>query len=202
MRVTLDHNCILSLENNDGHAEAIRTLIHLNDCQAIHLCVVGMGASELGRGRAFPGSFDEFRRRLLTIGLGSNIEVLAPMAYFDLTYWDNCVSADDSMEQLERRIHEILFHHVEFAYVAFCQSRGLDPTAVFNTAETKTWRGAKCDVQTLWAHIWYHGDIFVTSDKNFHKATKKPRLQALGAGIIALPDEATGLVSASIQKSP
>ena len=39
----------------------------------------------------------------------------------------------------------------------------------------------------MWCHLHYKNDIFVTSDGNFHKATKLPRLLALGAGQIVRP---------------
>ncbi len=53
----------------------------------------------------------------------------------------------------------------------------------------REWRRDKCDVLSLWCHIWYQGDVFVTADKNFHKATKKPALIKLGAKSILRPCE-------------
>jgi hypothetical protein len=56
------------------------------------------------------------------------------------------------------------------------------------------WRNAKCDVLSIWSHIHYRRHVFVTSDGNFHKETKKPRLLALGAGRIEQPADAALLL--------
>ena len=51
------------------------------------------------------------------------------------------------------------------------------------------WLNRICDVQTMWCHLHHGNNVFVTSDRNFHKATKLPRLVAMGAGRIAKPEE-------------
>ncbi|HTD90844.1 MAG TPA: hypothetical protein VK663_09290, partial [Burkholderiales bacterium] len=45
-----------------------------------------------------------------------------------------------------------------------------------------------CDVQNMWCHIRSGNDIFVTSDRNFLKATKLPVLIAIGARHVCLPE--------------
>ena len=79
------------------------------------------------------------------------------------------------MADLERKIHQILFPEIEFAYGGEVYKR---------------WHNAKCDVLALWSHIHYGSGIFVTMDSNCHKKTKKTRLLALGAGEILKPEDA------------
>ena len=79
------------------------------------------------------------------------------------------------------------FVDVPFAAGAFYESRGDDRS---DPRLHREWINKKCDVQAMWCHIHYSGDAFVTSDTNFHKHTKKPRLKALGAGEILTPDVA------------
>jgi hypothetical protein len=43
---------------------------------------------------------------------------------------------------------------------------------------------------TLWCHIKHGGNVFVTSDHNFHATTKRDKLKALGVGTVAYPKEA------------
>jgi hypothetical protein len=57
------------------------------------------------------------------------------------------------------------------------------------------WRNKKCDVLALWSHLHHQGNVFVTSDTNFHKTSKKPQLIALGAGHILGPTEAATRLS-------
>lgn len=109
------------------------------------------------------------------------------MGYFGVCFFDWCVSTDAEMVEQEKRLHEILFPKIEFDYVGFCASLGVAPS---EGPPHGRWLNAKCDVQALWCHIHEGGGFFVTSDGNFHKATKKSRLEQLGVGRIHNPDEA------------
>ena len=97
------------------------------------------------------------------------------------------------MEHLERQIHEILFPKIEFHYEAYAARLNHPVSPPLH----RKWLNAKCDVQAMWGHIWHSADIFVTEDRNFHKATKKPRLEAFGAGQICTPSECVSLLSAA-----
>ena len=47
----------------------------------------------------------------------------------------------------------------------------------------------------MWSHIRFDGDLFVTSDGNFHKVDKKKQLiDKEGAGDILKPQEAAALL--------
>jgi hypothetical protein len=104
------------------------------------------------------------------------------MAYTDLCYLDWCVISGPPLEAEEREIHEILFPSIGFRAADHCPPED-------KTGRSK-WRNAKCDVQSMWCHIHYPGDIYVTRDTNFHKQSKKSRLEASGAGLIATPEQA------------
>ncbi len=51
------------------------------------------------------------------------------------------------------------------------------------------WMNAKNDALGLCAHVSWHGDIFVTSDKHFHKAQVKAKLSLLVPGKILRPED-------------
>ena len=89
------------------------------------------------------------------------------------------------MEKLEKDIHEILFPGIEFLWTAFCEARSLSGDGQILESD---WRNSKCDVQALWAHIHHRRDVFVTSDRNFHSASKRATLMSLGSGQIAFPE--------------
>jgi len=113
------------------------------------------------------------------------------MAYLGMCYYDWCVYSDDAMVQEERRLHEILFPNLDFRYRDFCARHGVDVTV---EPPDGRWLNAKCDVQALFCHIREGGGIFVTSDGNFHKVSKKPVIESRGAGQIATPDDAVKLL--------
>lgn len=177
INVTLDTNTIIDLEEKRPAAPYIRALIDMHEDQVINLRVVAISASERKPDGKYASNFDEFKQKIAAVGL-EHAEVLKPIAYWDITFWDRCLWAGDQMMDLERKIHEILFPQIEF------------------DGETdQRWRNAKCDVLALWSHIWHGSGIFVTSDTDFHQETKKPALLALGAGDILKPRDAVAALT-------
>jgi hypothetical protein len=187
---TFDSNCIIALERNEPVSQAVRALINAHDQGSADVAVVAISASENPRGQLEPQSFGEFQRRLSGVGLGQ-LEILRPIGYFDITFWDWCLWSGEEEQALERQIHEILFPTVHFLWPAFCEATGIDPNE--STRNTR-WRNCKCDVLALWSHIHVGRDVFVTNDDNFHAVTKKPGLIALGAGRIEKPEVAVTLI--------
>jgi len=183
MNVTLDTNCIIDLEEKRDTASDIQALIRMHDQQRINLRVVAISASERKPDGKYASNFAEFKEKIAAVGLG-HVEILKPIDYYNITFYDWCLYSGEEMSELELKIHQILFPNIEFEYKEFCGKRGVDPN---NKEVDRDWRNPKCDVLALWSHIHYGGGIFVTRDKNFHEETKKPALIALGAGDILRP---------------
>ena len=186
MRFTLDTNCIIDVEESRPSAHFVRALVELHGTNETNIAVSAIGASERQRSGGYAKTFSEFRDKLTAAGFGE-VELLAPLAYWGICFWEHCVWADQS-DKLERCIHEILFPKIEFGWVEFAHARGLPLEAL-----DKTWRNAKCDVLGLWCHIKHGGGVFVTSDKNFHAKTKASPLRDLGVGSINYPNGALNL---------
>jgi hypothetical protein len=202
MKVTLDTNCVIDLEENRPAAPFVKRLIELHNNRSINLRVVAISASERKPNGIYASNFAEFQQKIAAVGL-EHIEILRPIAYLYVTFLDWCLAADDQMVQLERKIHEVLFPSINFDYGEYCKKYGLDPD---NSGEIgQKWRRKKCDVQALWSHINAGGDIFVTSDEDFSKQTKKSQLIALGAGDILTPQETVvklGALESQITDTP
>lgn len=186
---TLDHNCIIDLETHTGSQEALRSLLEDHSREIIRLRVTAVGASE--RGATQKGNISEFLERLARIGLGG-VEVLKPIGRFGITYFDWCLLSGDEMVEVEKHIHQILFPTMEFDYSIYCAQHGID---VNSGAIDPRWLNAKCDVLSFWCNLHYGNGIYVTSDRNFHKHTKKPRLIALGARGIVRPIDYQSTIS-------
>ena|SRR2546429_368535 len=72
--------------------------------------------------------------------------------------------------------------------VLFGNSPSIDIATVGIDSPTgRNWVNRLCDVQGMWCHIQNGNDVFLTSDSNFTKKTKLPKLIALGAGRICHP---------------
>lgn len=188
INVTLDMNCIVALEKDEVTASYIKKIIQMHKDRKINLRVVAISASERKPDGTYASNFNEFKERIASVGL-IDVEILKPIGYWGITFWDYFVWGGGRLTKLERKIQEILFPTIELEYKEFCGKRGLN----LNDKEMwQDWVNVKCDVLALWSHIWNGGGIFVTKDKNFHKKTKKTRLIALGAGEILKPQEAVG----------
>ncbi len=190
MRVTLDHNCLIALENTEPESADIKQLITLHANGTIELCVTAMSASEKIQGGLTRPDYDDFRQWKDGLGLG-DATVLLPLCYFGVSYWGSCRLSGAGACMLETEIQKILFPDIVVnldAHVAGfpCPER---------KSETKRWRNAKCDVQAFWSHASSGGNIFVTSDRNFHKITKKADLIAIAGGAIATPKESLTIIA-------
>lgn len=182
VRFTLDTNCLIDVEEGRPDGPYIRELVSRHG-NGVNVAVSAIGASERQRNGGYAQNFSEFQQKLNAIGFGG-LELLLPLAYMDVCFLDHCVMAGEA-DTLERDIHNVLFPNIEFLWIDYANARGLPVDAL-----DKNWRNAKCDVLGLWCHIKHGGGVFVTSDGNFHAATKQGMLNALGAGTIAYPKDA------------
>jgi hypothetical protein len=191
---TLDTNCVIDLDENRPAAPTIRRLSEAHATGNADVAVVAIMASEKQSAREYIEDFQHFEHRLGKLGI-SHLRLLLPIFYFDITFWGHSLWADAGMQALERNIHQVLFPRVEFLWQDYCRSRKLDP-AMSSAASPlgHKWRNAKCDVLTIWSHVHHERGVFVTSDRQFHKHSKKPALLSLGAQRIEFPEGAVALL--------
>ena len=186
LRITFDTNCVIDIEESHSTAETLRRLIELATTNSITLCVPAIMASERAKNGVLAPSFAAFKIRLEAVGLEA-AEILLPLGYWDITFFDYCLWPESDNKSLEPRIHDVLFPDIPFSWPDYCTKYQLAADASFMRTG---WLNAKCDVLALWSHIYHDGDVFVTSDRNFHKMSKRPRLKALGANSILYPSDA------------
>ena len=186
-KYTLDTNCIIDLEEGRESGPYIEQLVTANSQGDIGLQVVAISASERLPNGLYATNYREFVDKLTRVGLGE-IDVIKPMAYLGICFLDHSLYVGGEMANLEVGIHDILFPDLEYSYKKYCSEAGIEIGR--EQVMDPRWRNAKCDVQAMWSHIYHKGDVFVTGDNNFHKATKKPALIGLGAGSVLTPAEA------------
>ena len=183
-RITLDHNCLFEVSECRPYASDILKLVELHRSNVITLSVTGAGAAERPKNSNAVREFSAYQAFLASMNL-SDINILKPVCVVGLTYTDWCMLGDDASDDLRCRIRDVLFARRP-DYANDCARRGLDP----NGEVGKKYRNEEMDVIHLWTHILHDGDAFVTRDRNFHKSTKKPRLEQLGAKRILQPGDA------------
>ena len=176
MRLTIDHNVIIDLAKDSPNIKRLREVLADERHQVY---VVEIGASEMRKRGIRPNRIDLFEELLEEAGI-RRLPRLMPMMIWDVTFWDHSLWADDAMISRSAEIEEILFGESPRIDIA---------NATKDSPQSAAWLNRVCDVQAMWCHLHYKNEVFVTSDRNFHKATKVPRLLAMGAGRISRPEE-------------
>ncbi len=174
MKITLDHNCIINLMNHTDIGARMSAILSNKKYECF---IVNIGASEMREKGVRPDHYDKFED-LLEIAAIANLPRLNPMMILDVTFWDRCVLADDGMIKLAADIDNVLFGKAQKIDIVL---EGLD------SSTGQKWLNRSCDVHSMWCHIYYKNDVFLTTDRNFIRETKMPKLIALGAGRICHP---------------
>jgi hypothetical protein len=190
---TLDMKCLIDIDEDRPDAAHVRALADAHATGKANVAIVAMSASEKQKDGRYIKNFEEYRERLAALRL-AHLDILKPMAYWDICFWDWALSADADMLELEKQIHTILFPAVEFSWEDYCRANRLDPATSSPSREYHKWINRKCDVQAIWSHIHGKRDVFVTGDGKFFKVTKRPALIDLGAKEIERPEGAISLL--------
>lgn len=188
---TLDTNCVIAVADERPEAQAVRDLAHAHALGKASVALVAISASERQQDGTTLASFTEFKDRLTSLDLG-HLDLLKPLAYFGIGYFEWCLFSGEESIALEQRIHEILFPAIPFRWPDYCDMRGISPES---PSVGTSWRNAKCDVQAYWSHTHHKRKVFVTSDGNFHKEGKKALLLREFGGQVATPGEAAQLAN-------
>jgi hypothetical protein len=191
---TLDSNCIIALENEEPEAAAIRQLATAHAEGVADVAIAAIMASENQKSVRLLNQFAVFETRLHQVGLG-HLSLCHPMLLLDMGFWEHGLWTGPKEEELSETLHAILFPSIEPKYRQFCTARGIPEAPLVWDDDRNLWRNAVCDVQAIWSHIYAKRQVFVSKDGNFHAATKKARLLALGAGRIERPNDAAALLA-------
>lgn len=176
MKITLDHNCIINLENRTATGKIIEAIV----CNDSNRCyVVNIGASEMRERGVRPDKYDKFEELLESAHI-AHLPRLNPMMISNVTFWGRCVWRGEQSNKLAADIEEALFSKAPAIDIS---------SAPIDSPLWRKWLNRQCDVQGMWCHIKHQNDIFLTTDHNFTKKTKLPRLLALGAGRIRSPED-------------
>ena len=186
---TLDTNCVIAVDESRLEATFVRDLVDAHRTGVASVSLVAISASERQQTGGHIDNFSAFKERVVKLGFGE-LDLLEPMMYWDITFWDFSLWCDEPMEGLERSIQQVLFPNIECSWTDYCAAS--DP---ISDRFSEKWRNAKCDVQCFWSHAYRHRDVFVTSDRNFHAKSKRSKLIALAGGRIETPESAARLLT-------
>jgi hypothetical protein len=174
MKITSDHNCVIHLRERTDVGKKVESIVHNTSNQCF---VVNIGASEMRDLGVRPDQYEKFEELLDKAGI-AHLPRMNPLAIWDVTFWGRAVWAGDEMIKLSNEIRDVLFGN----------SPSIDISTVsLDSLLGKKWVNREGDVQGMWCHIQNVNEVFLTTDDNFTKETKLPKLIALGAGSICHP---------------
>lgn len=153
----LDTNCLIDLAEDGEPAAALARIVSNLHAGEHRLVVAAITASENPRKGSPPKTWLEFTDLLTRIGL-AGVEILKPMGYWGVTFWDEGLWVGDDMVALESSIHATLFPSF----------------AMDDDTDERRWRNAKCDVQVVWTAMWNGVDVLITSDQKI--VSRAPKL--------------------------
>ncbi|MGW2059005.1 hypothetical protein ACWCOZ_34735 [Streptomyces sp. NPDC001840] len=192
---TLDTNCLIALEEQEHTAPGVRALLSRHAAGSAIVRIAATTAAENQLDGEPMADFTVFQSRLQAVGMG-DLPILKPVLIFDFVYWDWAVWATESTERELRRIHEVLFPALPFNLKVDASMSAED-----RKKAERRWRNYRLDGLGLHTHIQAGGDVYVTSDQNFMKETKKAPLAELGAPIILDTHEAEAYAAVQSQRS-
>ena len=105
MKITLDHNCIIHLENRTEIGTKVEAIVSDESNQCF---VVNIGASEMREKGVRPDRYEKFEE-LLELAEIARLPRLNPLMIGDVTFWDRCVWADEETIKLAVAIEAALF---------------------------------------------------------------------------------------------
>ena len=175
IKVTLDTNCIIDLEEKRDSFEYLRKLVDLNNKKIISVGIPTISASEKQKGNSYANNYTSFEEKLENVGL-QKCEPLKSMLVWGIGYWGKAIWVDKE-DDLYNKIQSILFPSIQYVDKAK------------NYKKYKKWVNQEIDIIMMWTHIYYKRDIFITRDTNFLKE-KKEKLLELGANKILQSKEA------------
>ncbi len=188
MRFTLDHNCLIDLEEERPQAPFIRYVVGTARTGKHTICIPASAGAERLPDGSTAESFSIYHARLERLGL-AGAEILFPQMRLGMGFVGYGVVSGRELEALEKRIRQILFPTISDSF-----RDHVDQAAGGRTAAGR-WHNATLDVDAMWCHIHYGCDVFVTSDGNFLKDSKRSALIALGAKEIVRPDQAAQMAA-------
>lgn len=172
--VMLDTNCLIDLENGtEPQAGYLRRVLAADIRRELEVVVGAIVASENARPGEEP-SWAEFEALCQRAGV-ADAKVLPTLGYWGVMYWGHALWSDEDSLALEARIHAVL-------------APGL---AMDDQSDMRKWLNVKCDVLTVWTHVFHKTDALVTNDRRLYN--KAHALTELGANVKRLSTFAADL---------
>lgn len=172
LKLTLDTNCIIDVDEKRDGFEAVMALADAHREGRVELALVCSGAHERQKEGGYLESFSLFTARLEALGFPA-LTVLPSVAYWGISLWGHGLLPDEAMKVREQLIFKVMFPNVDHRWPDYAEAKGVDVDDL-SSMHFLRWRNRLCDVQAFWAHDHAQRDIFVTRDIEFQRLLRHP----------------------------
>lgn len=189
MKLSLDWNCVIEVEEKQLQAEYVQRLIECHRAGRCEVALLATSGSENTGSKLFPGSYNVFMDRITALGWHDLPHVPMPGVY-GLTFFGHAQWVDDGdvEESLDRFWQVIASATPRNPHEHLPSGEELTDESIQSENLAK-WRNAWCDVMSAYTHVHAKRDIFVTNNtKHFQKNAE--RLAQLGMKMIRSPRDA------------
>lgn len=194
MKLTLDWNCVIEVEENRTQAENVTELIRFHRLGRFEVALLAASASENTKSKRFPGNAKVFKERVSKLGW-QDLPLVPMPAVIGLSYWGFCYYVGD-IEKFERdrdAIWQVMAPLVPRKPADHLSEGKKMTDDAIQSEDLSKWRNTWCDVISAYSHIQAGRDVFVTNNtKDFQKNASE--LAKLGMKHISTPLEALALV--------
>ena len=194
MKLTLDWNCVIEVEQGRPQANCVTELIRLHRLGCFEVALLAASASENTKSKRFPGNATVFKERISSLGW-QDLPLVPMPGIVGLSYWDFCYYVDDvvKFQQDRDEIWNVIAPSIPKEPIDHLPVGKQMTDDAIQSAELSKWRNTWCDVISAYSHIHEGRDVFVTNNtKDFQKHASE--LAKLGMMQIATPADAMAKV--------
>nr|WP_309502042.1 hypothetical protein [uncultured Roseovarius sp.] len=194
MKLTLDWNCIIEVEEGRPQANCVTELIKFHRLGRFEVALLAASASENTKSKRFPGNATVFKERISSLGW-QDLPIVPMPSIIGLSYWDFCYYVDDG-EKFERdrdAIWHVIAPSIPREPIDHLPVGQQITDDAIQSEELSKWRNTWCDVISAYSHIHEGRDVFVTNNtRDFQRNASD--LAKLGMLHISTPTDALAMV--------
>lgn len=187
MKLTLDWNCMIEVEENRPQTNAVRDLISRHRKGQFEVALLAASASENSKSRRFPGNANLLVKRVFALEW-SDLPLVPMPGVIGLSYFDFCFYVGD-IEKFQNdmdAIWKVIAPNVARRPADHLPEGVPLSDDAIQSEHLWKWRNTWCDVVSAYSHVHAGRDIFVTNNtRDFQNNANK--LSALGMRCITSP---------------
>ncbi|MEP3639818.1 MAG: hypothetical protein ABJN14_21390 [Paracoccaceae bacterium] len=190
MKLTLDWNCVIEVEENRPQSTYVKDLINRHKRDQLEVALLAASASENSKSLRFPGNASLFDERVSALGW-QDLPLVPMPCVISLSYIDFCYIIEDA-DVFKRDIEELwqtIAPNVPSNPIDHLSQGEALTDDTIHSRQLSKWRNTWCDVVSAYSHIQAGRDVFVTRNtRDFQDNAEQ--LSMLGMRYITTPKEA------------